>query len=104
MLYKYANYKEYTTTVDTKALENFPDTKEVSDWAEEAMQWAVTNKVMQGKKASKGNILDPKGEATRAECAQMIRNMLENTVKVPAEDTVETKTETTAEDADKNAE
>ena len=28
-----------------------------------------------------GNILDPKGQASRAECAQMIKNLLEKAMK-----------------------
>ena len=76
MLYKYAILKGYKTDIDKKALNDFPDRKKVSDWAKESMQWAVTNKVISGKAGKKGNILDPKGQASRAECAQMIKNLL----------------------------
>lgn len=46
------------------------------------MKWAVTNGVMGGKTGKDGkNILDPNGKATRAECAQMIKNLKEKAVK-----------------------
>ena len=46
-----------------------------SDWAAEALRWAVEKGVLNGKG---GGILDPGGEATRAETAQMLKNFLEN--------------------------
>ena len=82
MLYKYAKLKKYKTTFDKNALNAFYDKNMVSSWATEAMQWAVSNGVMSGK-AQVGNykFLDPTGEATRAECAQMIKNLCDNLVK-----------------------
>ena len=82
MLYKYAAYKEYKATFNKNALSSFKDKGNVSDWAEEAMQWAVSNGVMNGKGQADGSkLLDPKGQATRAECAQMILNMLATVAK-----------------------
>ena len=81
MLHKYAIAKGYKTDTNKKALNSFPDRTSVSDWAKEAMQWAVTNGVMSGKADKNGNILDPKGQASRAECAQMIKNLLEKAMK-----------------------
>ena len=53
----------------------FNDTDEISGFALEAMRWAVENGVINGK----GNgILDPKGLATRAQVAQMLKNFLNN--------------------------
>ena len=50
---------------------NFRDADKVSDWALDAMRWAVKNGVVSGK----GNqTLDPTGYATRAEVAQMLYN------------------------------
>ena len=49
--------------------------------SKEAMQWAVTNGVMSGKAVNTVILLDPKGFATRAECAQMIMNFIKNTTK-----------------------
>lgn len=52
----------------------YRDSDEISDWAQNAMAWAIQNGIMSGK----GNgILDSKGLATRAEAAVMIRNFCE---------------------------
>lgn len=52
---------------------DFADGAEVSNWAYEAMCWCVRNSVIDGK----GNgILDPKGQATRAEAAVMLMRFL----------------------------
>ena len=83
LLYNYAGQKdEFKLTVDETAIANFPDADQVSEWAMTGMKWAVTNGVMGGKTGKDGkNILDPKGKATRAECAQMIMNLKEKAVK-----------------------
>ena len=83
MLFKYAMMKgaSYKMTIDARILENYPDKMSVSTWANEALKWAVTNGVMSGKATEVGNILDPKGKATRAECAQMIMNLQEKATK-----------------------
>lgn len=55
-------------------LSDFADAADVSDWAEEAMAWAVGAKVIGGR----GNgILAPTGLATRAEVAQIFKNYFE---------------------------
>lgn len=53
----------------------FADADQAADYAKEALCWAVERGVMNGKA---GGILDPKGIATRAQAAQMLRNYLEN--------------------------
>lgn len=71
MLYKYAKDTcGVATTFDQDALERFNDKDKISSWSKEALQWAVTNGVMSGK----GDNLDPLGNATRAECAAMLRS------------------------------
>ena len=72
ILYRYAQYKGYTTTINQN-LSNFTDGDSASDWAVEALEWAVSQGVMAGKG---GNMLDPTGTATRAEVAQMFFNYL----------------------------
>lgn len=53
---------------------NFTDAYKVSDWAQDAVRWAVDLGILNGK----GNgILDPTGKATRAEAAQMLKNYLD---------------------------
>lgn len=53
----------------------FSDVGQISDFAQDAIRWAVENKILNGKG---NNILDPKGFATRAEAAQMLKNYLDN--------------------------
>ena len=77
ILYAYAKIRKYSTTADLVAIEKFADAGKVSSWATNAMNWAVTNKIMSGK----GTNLDPLGYATRAECAAMIKNFCERFVK-----------------------
>ena len=79
LLYNYAQQKkEYKLDIDADCITRFADAKKVSKWATTGMKWAVTNGVMGGKT---GNVLDPLGKATRAECAQMIMNLKKNAVK-----------------------
>ena len=75
MIYKYAKLQGYNMAKDDTAINKFSDSKKVSTWAKDAMNWAVSRGVMSGKGAK----LDPQGNATRAECASMIKNMIEKT-------------------------
>ena len=54
-------------------LEDFADGNTVSDWAAEAMEWAVGEGIYRG---NGSGILNPAGTATRAEIAQVIMNFL----------------------------
>ena len=73
ILYRYAQAKGYDTTQGGMAVREFSDSASISDWAQEAMAWAVNAQVLSGK----GNgVLDPQGTATRAEVAQMFYNLL----------------------------
>ncbi len=55
----------------TAALAAFADADKVSDWAAQAMSWAVGLGVIEGRP---GGVLDPQGTATRAEVAQLVFN------------------------------
>ena len=78
MLYKYAKLKKYSTKKTTNNYKKFPDGAKVSSWAREAMDWATSQKIINGN----GNgELKPQGNATRAECAAMIKSMLEKNGK-----------------------
>ena len=75
ILYRYAQAKGYDTTRGGMAVREFSDSASISDWAQEAMAWAVNAQVLSGK----GNgVLDPQGTATRAEVAQMLMNFGEH--------------------------
>lgn len=55
-------------------LSSFEDDHHVADWHEVAMQWGVGAGLLGGKG---GNLLDPQGDAARAEAAQMLMNFCE---------------------------
>lgn len=67
MLWRYAG--EPTGNIEL----SFIDADQIGDFAQVAICWAVENGILNGKG---NNILDPKGFATRAEVAQMIKNYL----------------------------
>lgn len=53
----------------TADLSKFTDAEDISDWAVDAMSWAVANNIITGTPEGK---LNPKGAATRAEGATML--------------------------------
>ena len=72
MLYRYAGSPE----VSTDGL-SYVDADEISGYAQQAIAWATANGIMQGR----GNgVLDPKGNATRAEAAQMLLNFVSSII------------------------
>jgi len=71
MLYKYATEVcEYNSSSDAEILEAYSDKKDISFWAGTAMRWAVTNGIISGTGDGR---LNPLGNATRAECAAILR-------------------------------
>ena len=56
-------------------LSNYPDGKNVSDWARTAVAWAAQNNVVGG-----NGKLNPAGNANRAEMSQIIMNMSNNDI------------------------
>lgn len=69
MLWRYAG-----KPVPPDLLLTFTDANRVSDYALDALRWAIGQGIIKGKG---NNILDPKGFATRAEVAQILKNYLE---------------------------
>lgn len=53
-------------------LDSFPDRSDVSGWATGYMQWAVGSGIISGSSVGGVNYLDPRGNATRAQCAAML--------------------------------
>ncbi len=53
---------------------DFNDADKISIWAEDALAWAIENGIINGKD---NNMLDPKGNATRAEIAAIVRRLVE---------------------------
>ncbi len=73
VLYLYADYKGYDVTAK-ESLSAFNDASNVSSYAKKYMQWAVAEGLIKG---SNGK-LKPKGEATRAEIAAILKRFVEN--------------------------
>ncbi len=71
ILKRYEEYKggDVSASVDLSA---YTDANRVSDWAEDAMKWAVGAKIINGTSAT---TLEPAGTATRAQMAQILMNM-----------------------------
>ena len=71
---KLVNRDETVGTVDVdEALKGFKDASSVSDWAEDAVAWAVSKDVM-----GNGGSINPAGTLTRAEAAAMSVNYQPN--------------------------
>ena len=73
IIHRYSIFKELKNEYDGD-IESFTDKSEVADWAKADVIWAVGSGLISGKS---DNLLDPKGIATRAETAQIIKRFLE---------------------------
>lgn len=76
MMYRYANYLEEDTSVK-ESYDDFADADTVSEYAAEAMQWAVGNGILTGKVSDEGAMLAPWGATARAEAAAIIQRYME---------------------------
>ena len=74
MMYHYAQLKGYDTSV-TSDFSQYQDASSVSDFAIDAMRWAVGNNIITGKYNE--TMLDPQGRTTRAECATILTRFME---------------------------
>ena len=70
MLYKYAMAYGHDGAYDETSLQPFPDAGKISSYAQAPMAWAVTHGVLAGS----DGYLDPQGETTRAQAAQIFLN------------------------------
>ncbi len=76
MLCEYAMKQGYDAS-GRSSLESFTDKDSVNYWAVDYMQWTVNTGMISGKPNDDGSFrLDPKGDATRAECAKMLTMFL----------------------------
>ena len=82
ILYRYAQYNGLAAVTAEENLSGFPDNEAVSSYAVSAMNWAVGQGIIGGRT---NGLLDPNGNATRAEAAQMLmkyeQNVAPNLVK-----------------------
>lgn len=74
MLFRYATWAKMDVTARAE-LDDFVDQKDISGYALEAMRWAVALGLVEGKN---GSVLDPGGDATRAEAAAILQRFLSN--------------------------
>lgn len=74
ILYQYAKNFGLSADAPESALTPYPDQSKVSDYATDAMRWAVNHGVIKG---SDGKLY-PQGTATRAEIAAMMKNFCEH--------------------------
>lgn len=76
MLKGYADVQGYGT-YERGSLDAFADASRVSDWASDYVKWAVGSGMLSGKVINGQKYLDPLGNATRAECASMLKRFME---------------------------
>ncbi len=69
MLYQYAKAQGYDTAASGAQAQAFSDFAQVSDWAQQAVIWAVDSGLIAGTDAG---TLNPQGSATRAELAAIM--------------------------------
>jgi hypothetical protein len=76
ILYNYCMWKgiDVSAGEDTNIL-SYNDASDISEWAIPAFRWACGSGIVNGKP---GGILDPKGDATRAEIAAIMCRFLES--------------------------
>jgi len=81
MLFRYANEILGIDTSKRADISQYDDAGDVSDWASEAMSWAVAEELVKGRTSTS---LAPIGTATRAEAAMLLMRFLEMTKSVPS--------------------
>ena len=74
MLWRYAQYMDLdVASGETADISGFVDVNDISEYAVSALKWAYAEGIINGRP---GGILDPKGNATRAEVAAMLHRFL----------------------------
>ncbi|MGI6020391.1 MAG: InlB B-repeat-containing protein, partial [Lachnospiraceae bacterium] len=80
MMYRYAKYKGYDTTVkNPEFLDRYIDAEETSKWAKDALIWCVSTGISKGYAPAFVRIA-PKDTAPRSHAAQMFKNYLDKVV------------------------
>ena len=70
ILYRYAG----SPAVEGNAANSFSDNDAISDYAKDAMQWAISQGIING---IGDNTLDPQGQATRAQLAIVVTKLMQ---------------------------
>ena len=74
MFYRYAQSKGYDTTQGGMAIREYADFEQISDYAVEAMTWAVNTGIING---TSSTTISPQGPATRAQVATILMRFIE---------------------------
>lgn len=77
MLYRYVTEYQGKTVAYSPTLNSFADATSVSDWAYDAMCWAVQAGIVKGSADYDGIHINPRGSTTRAEGAAIIQRFLQ---------------------------
>ena len=77
MLHRYARTNGYDSSQSIE-LDRFVDHGSVSGWAMEEVRWAVGAGIINGAVQGGNLYLNPKGEASRAECAAMLQRFIQH--------------------------
>lgn len=77
MLYRYAKMKGYDVSASAD-ISGYADASSVSSWATDAMRWAVSAGLINGRTAT---TLAPQGNATRAEVASILMRFMQKYTK-----------------------
>ena len=80
ILYRYSEYKEFDTSAKGD-FGPFPDKDKVSTWAKDAYTWAVGAGLITGNVINGRTLLDPQGNATRAQVATILMRFIKNIVR-----------------------
>lgn len=77
ILFRYC--KSVGINIDKRGdLSSFPDKAKVSSWANDAYSWAVGEGLIGGNKINGQTLLDPQGNATRAQVATILMRFIQN--------------------------
>ena len=84
MLNRYAEFdgKEYRPAGD---LSKFPDASKAHSYAKDALTWATDKGLITGVKSGDGDLLDPRGNATREQFATILMRYCETDLAMPLE-------------------
>lgn len=79
ILYRYASFKGYDVSSGGMSLAEYEDVSQISSYAVTAMQWANENGLITG---VTDTVLDPKGNATRAQVATILMRFCEQIAEI----------------------
>ena len=74
IIYSYAQYKGLDTSQET-SLEEYKDGADVSDFAKDAMEWALAAGIIKGE--NNEGVINPQGSADRAGGATIMMRFME---------------------------